>query len=205
MDEQSILIVKANKEIHRARASLGNMPDAATRMINILNNRTSSQLATMGIVHRTETISMVKRVLTLRNLVGTLERRTQDMQTEINKFMDRFQALQNRGLPSILSSVGRLLTLENYTKRVDAYAAGQIARQPSTSAESGLASGQTLYNRVDNLFFIMNEINHLFDVPPNFFKYTEADETIDAIVKHQLPTQEVWKNLTQIILSSQNL
>ena len=89
----------------------------------------------MGIAHRTETISMVKRVLTLRNLVGTLERRTQDMQTEINKFMDRFQALQNRGLPSILSSVGRLLTLENYTKRVDAYAAGQIARQPSTSAD----------------------------------------------------------------------
>jgi len=205
IDEKSVLITKANREIHRARASLGNMPDAANRMINILNNRTSSQLATMGIAHRTETISMVKRVLTLRNLVGTLERRTQDMQTEINKFMDRFQVLQNRGLPSLLSSVGRLLTHENYAKRVNAFAASQIAGQPSTSAESGPASGQTLYNRVENLFFIMNEINHLFDVPPNFYKYTEADETIEAIVKHQLPTPEVWNKLTQIILSSQNL
>ena len=50
------------------------------------------------------------------------------MQTEINKFLDRFLALQNRGLPSILSSVGRLLTLENYIKRVDAHAAAQIAK-----------------------------------------------------------------------------
>ena len=189
----------------RARASLGNMPDVANRMINILNNRTSSQLTTMGIAHRTETISMVKRVLTLRNLVGTLERRTQDMQTEINKFMDRFQVFQNRGLPSLLSSVGRLLTHENYAKRVNAFAASQIAGQPSTSAESGPASAQTLYNRVENLFFIMNEINHLFDVPPNLYKYAEADETIEAIVKHQLPTQEVWNKLTQLILSSQNL
>ena len=94
------------------------------------------------------------------------------MQTEINRFMDRFQVLQNRGLPSILSSVGRLLTYENYAKRFNAFGASQIAGQPSTSAESGPASGQTLYNRVENLFFIMNEINHLFYVPPNFYKYT---------------------------------
>lgn len=181
------------------------MPDAASRMINVLNNKTSSQLATMGITNRTETISLVKRVLTLRSLVGTLERRTQDMQTEINKFLDRFLALQNRGLPSILSSVGRLLTLENYIKRVDAHAAAQIAKHPSTSADTGPASGQNLYDRVDNLFFIMNEIDHLFDTPPNFFKYTEADETMGAIINHQLPTQEVWRNLTQIILSGQNL
>ena len=195
MDEQIVLITKANREIQRARASLGHMPDAASRMINILNNKTSSQLATMGITNRTETISVAKRVPTLRNLVGTLERRTQDMQTDINKFLDRFVALQNRGLPSILSSVGRLLTLENYIKRVDAHAAAQIAKQPSTSAETGPTSGQNLYDRVDNLFFIMNEIKHLFEVPPNFYKYTEADETLEAILRHQLPTQEFWTKI----------
>ena len=65
-------------------------------------------------------------------------------------------------------------------------------KEPSTSEETGPASGQSLYNRVENLFFIMNEIKHLFEVPPNFYKYTEADETIDAILRHQLPTQELW-------------
>lgn len=203
--EEMELIEKEHREIQRARASLGNMPEAAKRMINVLNHRTSSQLATMGITNRTETISIVKRVLTLRTLVQTLERRSQDMQTEINKFMDKFVALQNRGLPNLMSSAGRLLSHENYAKRVNTFAANQITEKPSTSEESGPASGQNLYNRVENLFFIMNEINHLFDVPPNFYKYTEADETIEAILRHQLPTQEVWTKLIQLILSNQSL
>ena len=64
------------------------MPEVANMTINVLNNRTSAQLATMGITSKTETIQLIKRVLTLRNLVQTLERRTQDMQTEVNRFMD---------------------------------------------------------------------------------------------------------------------
>ena len=74
--EQLDLIPKAHTEIQRARAALSNMPEIATRMINVLNNRTSTQLAAMGISNRTEHIQLIKRVLTLRNLVQTLERRT---------------------------------------------------------------------------------------------------------------------------------
>ena len=77
--EQLELIAKAQREIQRSRASLGNIPEVANRMINVLNNRTSAQLATMGISNKTETILLIKRVLTLRSLVQTLERRTQDM------------------------------------------------------------------------------------------------------------------------------
>jgi hypothetical protein len=61
-----------------------------------------------------------------------------------------------------------------------------------------------MYDRVENLFFLMNEIEHLFDTPPNFFKFTEADETLGAILAHQLPTQDVWRQLTQTILTGQN-
>ena len=117
------LIGKAHREIQRASASLGSMPEVATRMINVLNYRTSSQLIKMGIANRTETISMVKRVLTLRNLVQTLERRSQDMQADINKFQDKFMALQNRGLPSLMEPSGRLLSHEKYAKRVNTFAA----------------------------------------------------------------------------------
>jgi len=130
--EQMELIRKAHKEIQRARASLGNMPEVANRMINVLNNRTSTQLATMGISNRIETILLIKRVLTLRSLVQTLERRSQDMQTEVNKFMDKFAALQSRGLPSLLNSAGRLLSHENYAKRVNRFATNQITERPST-------------------------------------------------------------------------
>ena len=122
----------------------------------------------MGIGNRTETISLIRRVLTLRNLIQTLERRTQDMQGDINKFQDRFIAMQNRGLPSLLEPSGRLLSHEKYAKRVNTFAGNQIAKTASTSTETGPATGQTLFNRVESLFFIMNEITHLFDEPPHF-------------------------------------
>ena len=198
--EQLELIPKAQREIHRSRAQLGSMPEVATRMINVLNHRTSSQLTAMGITNRTDTIQMVKRVLTLRNFVQTLERRTQDMQTEVNKFLEKFQVLESRGLPGLLNSAGRLFTHDQYAKRVNTFATSQINDKPSTSEETGPTIGQSLYNRVENLFFIMNEINHLFGVAPNFFKYTEAKETMDAILKHQLPTQEWWTHAIQKIL-----
>jgi len=200
MYEQMDLITKAHREIQRARASLGNMPEIANRMISVLNNRTSAQLAAMGIANRTETVLIVKRVLTLRSLVQTLDRRTQDMQAEVNKFMDKFLILHNRGLPGLLNSAGRLLSHENYAKRVSTFATSQIAEKPSTSEDTGPVTGQIMYNRVENLFFIMNEIKHLFDTPPNFYKYSEADETLDAILRHQLPTQEVWTRLIGLIL-----
>lgn len=71
--EQVALIGRARKEMQRARASLGGMPEIATKMIDVLNYRTSSQLVRMGIGNRTETISLIRRVLTLRNLIQTLE------------------------------------------------------------------------------------------------------------------------------------
>ena len=110
-------------------------------------------------------------------------------------------ALQNRGLPSLTEPSGRLLSHEKYAKRVNTFASNQISEPASTSAEVGPATGQTLFNRVERLFFIMNEITHLFDGPPNFYKYTEADETMGSILRHQLPTQEVWNNLIKLLLN----
>ena len=120
----------------------------------------------MGIGNRTETISLIRRVLTLRNLIQTLERRTQGMQADINKFQNRFMALQNRGLPSPLDPSGKLLSHEKYAKRVNNFAATQISEAGSSSTETGPITGQILFNRVKKLFFIMNEITHLFDEPP---------------------------------------
>ena len=169
-------------------------------MINVLNHKTSSQLVNMGIANRTETIQMIKRVITLRNLVQTLERRAQDMQTEVNRFMEKFQVLQNRGLPSLLNSGGKLFTHDQYAKRVNVFATNQVNEKASTSDDPGPITGEIFYKKIENLFFIMNEIMHLFDAAPNFYKYTEAEETMGAILSHQLPTQEWWTDAIQRIL-----
>ena len=139
--EHMELINRAHKESQRAGASLGNMPEIANRMINILNNRTGPQLAAIGITNRTDTILIIKRVLTLINLLQTLDRRCQEMQTEVKKFTNKFTALHSRGLSSLLNSAGRLLSHENYAKRVNTFATSQITAGSSTPEEKGPASG----------------------------------------------------------------
>lgn len=125
------LIGRAHKQNQKAKEALGNMPEIANRMINVLNNRTCPQLVAMGISNRTDTILLIKRVLTLRNLVQTLDRRFQEIQTEVNKFVERYTILHNRGFPSLLNNAGRFLSHENYAKRVSTFATSQINAGPS--------------------------------------------------------------------------
>ena len=116
----------------------------------------------------TDTILIVKRVLTLRGFVQTLKIKCQEMQAEINDFKMRFAALQSRGLPSLLTSTGKLLSHEQYANKVSNFASNQIMAPSSTSEETGPPSGQSLYDKLENLFYIEHEINHLFDVQPTF-------------------------------------
>ena len=91
--EQIELINIAQFETQRAKASLGNMPEQANKMIQFLNTHTKEQLAALDINSRIDTILTMKKVLTLRNLVQTLETKFQDMQAEINAFKQKFATL----------------------------------------------------------------------------------------------------------------
>jgi len=157
-------------------------------------------LAAIGIRNRTDTILLVKRVPTLRNFVQTLERKCQEIQAEINEFKIKFATLQNKGLPSLLTSAGRLLSHEQYANRVNNCASNQITTSSSTSEETGPPTGESLYEKLKNLFNIEHEINHLFEVQPNFYRYTEADKTLIKIQRHQLPTEDWWKGMLEIFL-----
>jgi hypothetical protein len=168
-------------------------------MIEVLNYRNSSQLIQMGIANRTETISIIKRTTTMKSLIQTLDRRVHDMQADISKFQNRFIALQDKGLPNLEES-GKLLSYEKYIKRLSTFSAMEIA-EASGSSTAGPLTGQALFNKLDNLFFIKNEVAHLFDKPPDFYKYTEADETVGSILKHQLPHPETWQDLVRLLLN----
>jgi len=122
------------------------------------------------------------------------------MQAEVNEFITKITALHSKGLPSLETSAGKLLSHENYAKRVNNYATNQITTSSSTSEETGPPSGQSLYDKLENLFYIEHEIRHLFEVPPNYYKYIEADKTLVKIQRHQLPTQEWWMGMIQTLL-----
>lgn len=122
----------------------------------------------------------------MRNLMQNLERKCQDMQVEINAFTDRFTVLQEKGFPSLLTNNHRLMKHADYAHRLNSYVADQINTSSSTSAEKALPSGQILYDNLENLFYIEHEVKHLFTVHPNFYRYTDTDETLRKLQRHQL-------------------
>ena len=153
-------------------------------MINFLNHQTKEELAAMQIMNRTDAIMTVKKVLTLRGFVQTLEGKCREMQKDIDNFRLKIATLQRKGLPSLLTGAGRLLTREQYTTRVNNYVTNQLTASSSSPAEKGPPSVQTLYDKLENLFYIEHEVNHLFEMPPNYYKYTEADEMLIKIQWH---------------------
>jgi len=84
------------------------------------------------------------------------------MQKYIDNFEVKLAALQCKGFPSLLTSAGRLLTREQYATRVNNYVTNQLTASSSSPAEAGPPSGQNLYDKLENVFFIEHEINHLF-------------------------------------------
>jgi len=106
----------------------------------------------------------------MKNFVKNLERKCQEMQREINAFTEKFIVLQQKGLPSLLTSNHRLLTHEQYAHRVNTYVTHQITTSSSTSEDTIPPSGQSLYDKLENMFFIEDEITHLFEVQPNYYK-----------------------------------
>jgi len=91
--EKIDLIEMAHVEIQKARELLGNMPKQANRLVHFLNTHTKVQLAALNIKDRISTILTVKKVLTMRNFIKNLERKCQEMQTEINAFTEKFTIL----------------------------------------------------------------------------------------------------------------
>lgn len=197
--EQMELIGKAHIETQKARTILGNRPEQAIRMINFLNNQTKEELAAMIIIKKIDAILTAKRVLTLKNFVQTVERKCHEMQTEVDEYKLKMGALQQRGFPNLLTSSGKLLSREQYATRMTTYIENQITASSSISEEAGPPTGQSLYDKLENLFFIEHELNHLFEVPQNFYRYTEADETLVKIRRHQMPQEDWWQAMLQIL------
>lgn len=93
----------------------------------------------------------------------------------------------------------RPLTHEKYAHRVNTYVSNQITTSSSSSEDTLPPSGQILYDKLEKLFYIEHEINHVFEVQPNYYRYTKADETLIKLQKHQLPTNQWWQSMLEIL------
>lgn len=164
-----------------------------------MNTKTSEKLEALDIRDRTGTILDIKRVLTMRTLMQNLDRRCQDMQVEIDSFTDKFTVLNQKGLPSPVGDNDLLMKHKDYVHKLNTFFVNQASASSSTSTEKVLPSGQSLYDSLENLFYIEHEVKHLFTTPPNFFRYTETGETLRKLQRHQILGPEWWQSMLEIL------
>jgi len=121
-------------------------------------------LEQLGIPDRTGTILDIKSFLTKKTLMPNLQKRSQDMQVEINSFMQRFTILQDKGLPSLLGNNNRLMKHADCVYKLNKYALDQAGSSASTSEVKALPTSQSLYDNLESFFYIEHEVKHLFQL-----------------------------------------
>jgi len=144
------------------------MPTQANEIIKFLNSMTREELKELKIEDRIETILEVKRVLTKRGLVLQLEEKVQVMDLVVQKFFNKIEALQKKGLPGLKVINDKLMTLPNYKKRP-----ADVAKDSSKfSGIQGSITGKAFLDALQLDINIQHEIRYIFITKPTFTKYT---------------------------------
>jgi len=63
----------------------------------------------------------------------------------------------------------------------------------------GMPTGKVLYQTFENLFYLQHEVKHLFINKPTFAKYTEVGEIYRNMLNIQLPDEERWERLNDLL------
>jgi hypothetical protein len=195
MFEQHDLVQRAKQAIDRIKGELGEMPTEANEIIKFLNSKSKEELEALQIEDRTETILEVKRVLTKRGLMLQLEERVQAMDVAVQRFFSKTDSLQKKGLPSLFVINNKLITLSDYKQKILTVAKDGSKFTGIKGSITGKAFLETL--RLD--LSIQQEIKYLFITKPTFTKYTETDEVYRRLLKVNIPSQQRWDDLCDLI------
>jgi len=115
----------------------------------------------------------VKRVLTKNNFMVQLEKKCKELELlVVKRFNIYFTLLEEKGLPDIIKSNGKLVPLENYQDKFF----NIVANVPKFVYEKGTISGEDILEGLQFNLNIQHEIHHLFVNNPNFQTYSEVDE-----------------------------
>jgi hypothetical protein len=195
MFEQHELMLRIKQAIDRTKGELGEMPTEANEIIRFLNSKTQDELKSLEIEDRTETILALKKFLTKRGLMLQFEERAQNMDIGVQRFFSKIDALQKKGLPSLLVLNDKLMTLSNYKKKIS-----MVAKDSSKfSGIQGSINGKAFLETLQLDLSIQHEIKYIFITKPTFAKYTEMDEIYRRLLKVTIPSQKIWEDLCTMI------
>jgi hypothetical protein len=195
MFEQNELVQRSQQAIENIRIELGDMPTQANEIIRFLNSKNREELEELKIEDRTETIIEVKRVLTKRSLMLQLEEKVQVMDQGVQRFFNKIEALQKKGLPGLKVINDKLMTLPDYKKKLS-----EVSKDSSKFAGiQGSITGKAFLDALQLDISIQHEIRYIFLTKPTFAKYMEMDEVYRRLIKVTVPSQIRWEELCDLL------
>lgn len=184
---------KAKQVISTINAKLGEMLATRNSIIKFLNSKNKYELDDLGVDDITETILEVKKVLIKKKLVVQLKKKCHTLEVLVNMFFTRIDALNRKGLPSLFVINEKLMTREDYMKKLQ-----DISKDTAKSSSiKGSMTRRDFYEAINNISVIQHEIKHIFSVKPTFSRYTEVDEIYRKVTKIYIPHEKGWNNLCE--------
>jgi len=106
----------------------------------------------------------VKKLLTKKNFVLELTKKCHTLEVTFNMFSTRIEALNKKCLPSLIMINDKLMTMEDYMKKLQ-----DIAKDIAKSSHiKGTMTRRECYQAISNMSFIQHGIKHIFIVKPTF-------------------------------------
>ena len=127
--------------------------------------------------------------------MSNLEERCKYMNLTITRFLAKYTILTQAGLPDIHALNEKLMVQTDYDKKIRAQAKEQVSKP----LPQGSPTGKVILEYFENLFFLQNEIKHIFIFKPNFANYTEVDESYRKLKNMRIPNAEQWQEFTNLI------
>ena len=149
----------------------------------------------MQVLDMKTTILQIKKVITKKNLMNNLEEKCETINLAITRFMVKYTNLRHKGLLDIHVFNEKLMPQKDYYKKFMDFAKEQVNKQLA----QGTPTGKVLLQYFEDLFFLQNEIKHLFVIKPTFARYTEADENFRKMKNVQIPKAEEWQNFIDLM------
>ena len=103
--------------------------------------------------------------------------------------------MSEAGLPDIHALNDKLMPQKEYDLKIRNHAKEQARQQ----LPQGSPTGRILLQYFENLFFLDNEIRHMFTIKPKFSKYTKADESYRKLKTMKIPSAEKWQEFTDLL------
>ena len=97
--------------------------------------------------------------------------------------------IRQASIPDIHFFNEKLMNQKEYDKKIRDYAKEQVNKP----LPQGSPTEKFVLQYIEDLFFLQNEIKHIFIFKPNFSKYTDADENFRKLKNAIILNVEQWQ------------